>query len=423
MKKKVLYILAAILVLALVYAYDTMRHDPNFILKHSSAELKLDTGKEVTYRFDRKFPSSRTKAPVFFFKPSESASYTFTVSDIDANENDAVLVINVMDKNMSDYMQFEAAVNSEGAVTNDENADNSGSFSGSVLLTRNKPYFIAFDVSPEAEDVDNFRGSFKIIVTKTPEEEKQEPELTTEEPAVVTVNRNEQEAVLFRPQEEGYYRFASELVSSSAGSSDVVSVISSDGFTAKTYDGICYLLSDTDYHVRVSVDEIKGKKADVRVSCASIATYTSDALSDIEINEEALIEMKTTESYPLVIYTVSDGDTRGEVVDSDGYPVGNDDNSGTELSGREGDYAIVLNTEKGKKYYLYTGGEFNQCTIKFAVYTGDGTTLTADDIMPVTEPEEAVQSEEGEPDPEETEAEENAENGEQMSEEDTSAEQ
>ena len=106
LKKKVLFILAAILVLALVYAYDTMRHDPNFILKHASSELELDTSREVTYQYDQMFSSSRTKAPVFFFKPAESGSYTFTVSDIDADKNDAVLVINVMDKNMSDYMQL-----------------------------------------------------------------------------------------------------------------------------------------------------------------------------------------------------------------------------------------------------------------------------------------------------------------------------
>ena len=413
LKKKVLFILAAILVLALVYAYDTMRHDPNFILKHASSELELDTSREVTYQYDQMFSSSRTKAPVFFFKPAESGSYTFTVSDIDADKNDAVLVINVMDRNMSDYMQFEAAVDAEGMVTDIEkvNEGDPGSISGSVLLTRNKPYFVTFDVSPEGEDIDKFKGSFKITVTKTPEEEE-EPELTTEAPVMVTVNKNEQAAVLFRPEEDGYYRFDTELITSAGGSSALASVISSDGITIKDFDGICYLPSDTDYHVRVSVDEIKGKKADVAVSCSRLATYTSDALSEVEINGEALIELKTEESYTLVIYSVSDGDTRGEIVDSEGYPVGNDDNSGSELSGREEDYAIVLNVEKGKKYYLYTGGKFNECTVKFALYTGDGTTLTADDIIPVREKAEADQAEEGETEHEGSDPEDNAEKGE-----------
>ena len=349
-------------------------------MKHSLRNLTLDESKDIKYTYKSETVINRRPVHVYKFKPEESASYTFTISDIKCESESADLVLNVMDQDMADCMQLDTYYSYDEAE---------GSASDSVLLSRKNTYYVIVDVIPGIED-EKFKGSFKLTVTKTPEEEK-DPELTCEEPVVIKAGANENGGVIFKPAEEGFYKFETTIVTQTeTGFSDISSVTSSDGKEVELYEGIGYLYSGTEYNVMVSVDDIKAKNTDVKVSCRLINSMIAESNADIETQDESIVYYTADRSGQLVIYTSSDGDPKASVYDENGYPVGNDDNSGAVLSDNEKDYAIVLNAEKGKHYYIYTSGKFSTCTIKFGLYTGDGTSFTPDDIAELNEPEEIL---------------------------------
>ena len=384
MKKQFIIIAAiAILLSVFAYAYDILRTDPNFVMKHASVHLTLDQSEDITYIYDRRFiRTGRTYIPVFVFKPDESASYTFTLSDIGYDNIDADLVLNIMDEKMSDYMQVDT-FNYDEDASGEDSPEASEILSAPVFLTAKKPYFITVDVLPDSADISHFRGKFRITVTKTPEEP--ETLLTEGEPQTVTVGISDQAVLHLRPAENGYYAFDCSIVSQngSDGYSNIDSVTSSDSKEMKLYGDFCYLKANNDYYVRVSVDDIKSRSADVEVSCSRIRFVKLDTLSDLEISGRVLAACTAEETCRIVIYSESDGNPHGTIYDENGYPVGSDDDSGAVLSGHEGDFALVLNAEKGKSYALYCGGEYSKCRIKFGLYTGDGTSLTDKNISPL----------------------------------------
>lgn len=382
MKKKVIIIiiLAALLVAGIFLVYRPARYDPNYIMKHSLRKLTLDESKDIEYTYKSEKVINRRPVHVYKFKPEESASYTFTISDIKCESESADLVLNVMDQEMADCMQLDTYYSYDEAE---------GSASDSVLLSRKNTYYVIVDVVPGIED-EKFKGSFKLTVTRTPEEE-QEPELTCEKPVVIKAGANENGGVIFKPAEEGFYRFDTAIVNKNeTGFSDISSVTSSDGKEVELYEGIGYLYSGTEYHVMVSVDEIKAKNTDVKVSSRLIHSMIAESNAPIETQDESIVYYTADRSGQLVIYTSSDGDPKASVYDENGYPVGNDDNSGAVLSENGKDYAIVLNAEEGKHYYIYTRGKFSTCTIRFGLYTGDGMSFTPDDIQELNAPEETL---------------------------------
>lgn len=162
-----------------------------------------------------------------------------------------------------------------------------------------------------------------------------------------------------------------------------MSITSSDGKEIKTYEGICILEEDKDYYVWVSADEIKGKSTDVRVSCKKIESLTAEDKGAYSIAGETIIEYKADADTPLAIYSVSDGNTKASVYDSKGFPVSSDDDSGESLSGNEKDFAIVIQPQSGKKYYIYVGGKFTDSMVYITDYIGDGTSIGPEDILPV----------------------------------------
>ena len=372
-KLLIFFILLCLLIFGL-WLYDTVRNDPNYLIKKSSSvlyELHEDQPKKVSFTYKSSGLLGKMSKPVFSFKPSESAEYTFSVTDI-STEDDVYMQLDVMNGKLTNYLVSD----------NFESGDRT-TVSGSAYLTEGTECMVI--VQPVTkEEKDSFSASYTLTVSKAAED-IEPAEVTLDEKATVTVGKDEQVSVLFRPGETGYYRFASRIVSKddSSGSSDIMSITSSDGKEIKTYEGICILEEDKDYYVWVSADEIKGKSTDVRVSCKKIESLTAEDKGAYSIAGETIIEYKADADTPLAIYSVSDGNTKASVYDSKGFPVSSDDDSGESLSGNEKDFAIVIQPQSGKKYYIYVGGKFTDSMVYITDYIGDGTSIGPEDILPV----------------------------------------
>lgn len=278
-------------------------------------------------------------------------------------------MLNVMDESMTDYI-----------VTNNYKSDDKSTLTGSVYLTEGHSCYVIVEPFPETER-DHFEGSFKVSVSRS--EEKDMPaEVTLEEAAAVTVGTEEQASVLFRPAESGYYKFSSRITSKEdkSGSSDIMSVTSSDKKEINTYKGICSLEADREYYVWVSTFETQGKSADVEVRCRKVESMTAEEEGSFDITGDTIIQFKAVSSRPIAVYSVSDGNTEAEVFDSKGFPVSSDDDSGGPISGNDKDFALVMQVQEKNEYWIYAGGDFTECRIYITGYIGDGTSVGPDDI-------------------------------------------
>ena len=89
-----------------LWLYDTVRNDPNYLIKKCSSvlyELHEDQPKKVSFTYKSSGLLGKMSKPVFSFKPSENAEYTFSVTDI-STEDDVYMQLDVMNGKLTNYL-------------------------------------------------------------------------------------------------------------------------------------------------------------------------------------------------------------------------------------------------------------------------------------------------------------------------------
>ena len=370
----VLTALAAILTLA-PYVYDVVRNDPNLVLKKIATDLKEDSTVDVTYAYK---PSdedifSRDRIPLYSFTPEESGDYTFSVSNVVSDE-EAFLSLEVSDSHFNNYLSI------------DNMDDIGGEFSDTVFLNGKSKCYVL--IEPFSEDGrEEYSGSFSLNVKRASGEEGP-PVITESEPAVIRVREDSQTAALFDPEESGFFRFESRVISrDKSASSAISSVNTADNEEIKRSEGICYLEAGKEYYVWTSATDLSRSSVKAEVSCKRIDTLITDQTGEYSISGDTIIEFTAQDAKNLVIYSVSDGNIRCCVYDSMGFPLNSDDDSGGDLSGNKKDFALVMQAQAKMTYLIYTEGQFSECSIVIAEYAGDGSSIEKDSIRTGTEDE------------------------------------
>ena len=368
----VLIILAAVLMLA-PYVYDAVRNDPNLILKKVSTAVTEDSTVDVQYAYKsgKRGILSRNRIPLYAFTPEESGTYTFSVTDV-VSEDDVFLSLQVSDSHFDDYL------------TADNMESNGGSFSETVFLNGGSTCYILIEAFSE-EEPDKYSGSFSFFVSKAVEDEGP-VKVTESEAAEITVSEGNQASVLFVPDNSGFFRFDSIVVSGDkSASSDISSVKTTDNKEIKRSEGICYLEGGKEYYVWVEAQDMSDTSVKVEVSCKRVESFSVDQTGEYRINGDTIIEFTANEAGNLAVYSVSDGNVKCSVYDSMGFPLNSDDDSGEDLSGNDKDFALVIQAQKKSLYLIYTEGQFNECSIVITEYNGDGSSIGKDDITSDTD--------------------------------------
>ena len=297
MKKKILIAAVIILILGMLSGYNFYRKDPNLIMKHNTKKLSLDKPEEVEFDQDGgKKEIGEHRIPVFVFKPDEDAEYSFTVSDIET-EDDIYFTMSVCDQDLNDY------------ITADNSEDHADSISGSEFLSKDsKCYVIINAVSKDDSDPD-CSGSFDLTVSKVTDD-IEAIELTESEPVTVSMSEDELSSVLFTPAETGFYRFDTSVVSDDedSGFSFISKVTTDKKKEIENTEGISWLEEGQSYFIWVSASDLTAKQADVTVSCIRIATMETDSTGSYDISGPTLIKFKAKDTVNYVVYSASDGD-------------------------------------------------------------------------------------------------------------------
>ena len=359
--------LAALLTLA-PYGYDAVRNDPNLLLKKISTVLTEGSPVDVKYTIKpgKRKILFRNRLPLYSFTPEESGEYTFAVSDI-VSEEDVFLSLQVMDNHLNNYLSTDNA------------NDHSDSFSDTVFLNEGSICYIIIDAASES-DKEEYSGSFSLSVTKAAEESKP-AEVTETEPAVIKLTEDSQTAVLFVPDESGFFRFTSRIVSRDKTASSVISSVkTTDNEEIKRAEGICRLEGGKEYYVWVSAQDLSTGAVRAKVRCSRINSVSTDQPGEYRISGDTIIEFTSPETKNLAVHSVSDGDVRCLVYDSRGFPLNSDDDSGGDLTGNEKDFALVVQAQRKTSYLIYVYGHFNECDVVITDYNGDGSSVGEDDI-------------------------------------------
>ena len=361
-KRNLIILLTAFAVLAAgAAAYSRLVKDPNFIIKHSSKRISEDNPVKVSYDLGHLIYLTDKRLPVYIFTPSEDSEYTFTLTDIRSDTDDA-LIISVTDRSFSDYM---TANNLSGE---DEAAE--GIVEGKAFLRKGRRYYIFTDASSDGER--RHKGSFVMTVTGT--EEAEPPEISMDQKVKLRIGAGEQADIRFVPPETGYYRFDSRIVSGSgsAGFSSVVGASAAQDDTAlPVTDGICWMEEGVEYYLQVSVDEISARSAEAEVRCSSIGSVSLDDEGSVVLESDAMIIYTAGKTGRMVIYSESDGDPEADVYDGDGFELRSDDDSGKEFDGGKKDFAVMIDVEKGQTYHIFVHGSFGKCDVKAMSYTDE----------------------------------------------------
>jgi hypothetical protein len=321
------------------------------MIKHSAVRLTEGKGQNVTYDCGHFIFLADQRLPVFVFIPSEDGEYVFDITDI-STETDDVLIMSVVDRKFSDLITANNFSDEESSVSN--------SISDKTFLQKNHKYYIFTDASSDNGRI--HKGSFRISVNRSAEDIRP-AEVTTDEKVRISVRSGEQESVLFVPEESGYYRFNTSIVSknASAGFSSVSDVTSADGDqTISVTDGICFLEAGTEYYVQVSIDEIRGNSAKVDVKCRRIEASYFDEDGITELDHPAMIDYTADSSGLILFRSESDGNPKVAVYDSEGMPLRSDDDSGEDFGGSSKDFAVVIDAEKGQTYRIFVYGKYGR---------------------------------------------------------------
>lgn len=389
MKKKILKIIGVIFLLilsAVVVMLIIFFRDPGFYLRLVSDKINEDEVVEVYYNYDYEDPSKTKTTPYFYFKPSGSGNYTFSAADIESSD-DAYISMTVTNRYLDDYF-----------VADNRDHDVSGrkdTISGSTTLPASQPCYVLFTVEPLDGDLARISGSFKLIVTEDPVDEGP-PQLTTDGPVSVTVEPEGKACVAFTPPETGYYRFENSIVShdSAKGYSSLSSITSSDKVKVGVTSDIALLQKEKEYYVWVTVNETDSRRSEVEISCMPMKTEKANGICSVEIDGDSVIAYVAKKDCDLAVYTVSEGDPSLVIYEQPGFPLRSDDKSEASLSSNPNDVATVLRVKQGTGLHICIFGDVADCRVYITEYTGDGTSLTVDDLVPVPEDKEDVKAEE-----------------------------
>ena len=418
MKKKISIILAVIAVVILatvIAAYIVLQKNPNLIISLMAKDLAEDEVREVSFEYEAGDPDDPVPyvavkgIPVFRFTPAESTGYTVSITDIKCDA-DVRISLSVMDDKLEDYAEAENYDRDAKTLTD--------SFTAEAALQASQECFILAEAEPENKDTNHFSGSFKISISKSPEEEKP-PEVHPGEKVTLKVGQRVQACAVFTPPQTGYYRFSTSIDPErrSTGYSLISSVKGSNRQSVGITDGICMLEEGKEYYVWVSVHETNRKKTDVILSCDSMESMQTDGKGAIKISGDTVIEYRPAETGNIAVYSESDGDPRALIYEKEGFPLRTDNDTEASMSENTEDFALAFSAGTGETYRICVYGEFTDCTVIITGYTGDGSTLTRDDVEPLPEPE--AEDDGAEPQDEESPAPEAAETEEESGETET----
>lgn len=378
--KKILKIIGIILLLILLVAipmFITLIRNPGLYLKLVSDKLVEDQTVEASFNYDFDDTSKIKKVPYFYFVPSESGNYTFSAVDLKSS-SDVYVTINVMDKYLNDYF-----------VADNRDHDTEGvkdSIEETTALQESQLCLVIINVEPVDGDLAQFSGSFRLTVTKSQEDEDL-PLLTMDEPVTMNVASEGQACAVFIPPETGYYRFDHSIVShdSSKGYSSLSSITSADKLKVGLTNDICMLLKDKEYYIWMITNETSSKQSKVELSCTPMNTVKAKGICSVELTGDSVIEYVADKECSLAFYSVSSGDPKLVIYEQAGFPLRSDDTSEASLSDNPDDVATVLRVKEGTGLHICVFGDVADCRMFITEYTGDGTSLTTDDLVPVPE--------------------------------------
>ena len=374
----VIVLLAALTAVIMLISFN---RDPDAYLKRMAKEIKEDQTAEISFIYDYENESNSKKIPHFYFTPSEDGNYRFTVSDSETN-TDIQLSMDVMDKYFDDFFMADNIDHDTGKPTD--------TFSEATALQKSHPCYVVFSVLPLEDngEVEQISGSFRLTITKDTGEEGP-PQLTADGQVTLEIKADGQECAVFEPPETGYYRFENSIVSKdgSSGFSTLASVTSADDEKVKITEDICMLQQGKEYYVWVTTNETDSKKSKVELSCIPLKTEEATGVCAVDINEASMIEYVADRDLDLAVYTVSKGDPGIIIYEEEEFPLRTDDGSEASLSDNPNDVAAVLRVKRGTNLHICIYGDVSNCRVYMTEYTGDGTTLTIDDVLPL--PEEA----------------------------------
>ena len=402
MKKKILKIIGVVLLLILLVAIAVVVvifRDPGLILRVVSEKLSEDQVTEAYYNYDFDDTSKIKTVPYYYFTPSESGNYTFSVFDIESS-SDVRITMSVTDKYIDDYF---VADNRRRKAKGQNNT-----ISGSTTLQASKTCYVIFTVDPVDEDLAQFSGSFKVKVTRDADDDGP-PILTTGESVTVRVDAEGQACAAFKPTKTGYYRFEHSIVSRdyAKGYSSLSSVRSPNNLKVGLTSDICMLQKDMEYLVWVTANETDSRNSVIELSCRPLKTEKANGICSLDLDGDSVIEYFAEKDCDLAVYTLSGGDPRLVIYEKAGFPLRTDDKSEASLSDNPDDVATVLRVKEGNGLHICIFGDVSDCRVFITEYKGDGTTLTMDDLVPVPdkktkgtaeseEPEDAEQTEQPE---------------------------
>ena len=370
MKKKSILILIAVMILSMaaIFAFAAGDEDPNEDIKDNAQTLQIDAAATVNYEYAYDEAAEDVTADntsfIYSFRPADNGTYAFRVSGINGTDGIAVSSF-LMDENMGDILSITNVSQEE-----DEDPVCSDSASGSTYLMGGQVYYLTVNVD-SVNDADSFSGSLELIASK---ESDGEPDaVSTGEPATITAADDQQSCVVFRPEEDGYYRIDCGIANATEdenGSSVISSVVRSDGMEVEIAEGICHLEVGQEYYIWVTAYDLSGEQAEVSVTCNKLETESASGTGDIEVGSDTNIQYTADSTGQMLVYSISEGDPRATVYDSDGFPVGSDDNADGAFSANAKDFALVFSAEEGKSYKICVEGD--PCQVKIEPYTGDG---------------------------------------------------
>ena len=369
MKKKIIIAVVALLALVFVFSLSIYRNDRNLLIKKFTKKISLDKTAEVEFDYSKKTILRKKYIPVYIFTAPEEGEYIFSITDINT-EDGMYITMTVCDEDLNEYF------------TSDNFEEHNGDVTGSEVMAEGSKCLIFTDAVSQKEGAkDRYTGSLKVTVSKKAEDTKP-LELTEEKPVTVSAGDAEMTSMLFVPEETGYYRFDTKILSEKdeSGFSSLSAIKDSDNKDVPFTENISYLEGEKEYYIWISASEINEKSVDISVSCSRLNTIKTDSAGSFKVEGETVMHFKPKKGANYAIYSVSDGNVSGAVYDDKGFPLNKDNDSGGTLSENKNDFALVLQAEGKKLYLIHVAGEFKDCTVNIAEYTGDGTSLGPDDI-------------------------------------------
>jgi hypothetical protein len=116
---------------------------------------------------------------------------------------------------------------------------------------------------------------------------------------------------------------------------------------------------------------------------------------EIVITEDTLIEYHAENSGYMAVFSSSDGNPNALIYETPGIVLRTDEDGEDSISENDKDFAMVIGQKEGTVYSIAAYGDLGtECRVLILPYTGDGSTLTIDDVdMSILED---IKSEEGE---------------------------